>query len=49
MRSLKNGCKRPASFDDMLDALVEEFIVDQGVVEHNKDGKRTLPKLAILI
>ncbi len=49
MRSLKNGCKRPASFDDMLDALVEEFIVDQGVVEHNKDGKRTLPKLAIPI
>ncbi len=49
MRALKNGCKRPASFDDMLDALLEEFIVDQGVVEHNKDGKRTLPKLAIPI
>lgn len=49
MRSLKNGCKRPASFDDMLDALLEEFIVDKGVVEHNKGGKRILPKLAIPI
>lgn len=49
MRALKNGCKRPASFDDMLDALLGEFIVDMGVVEHNKDGKRTLPKLAIPI